>query len=158
MIVGSAMFGEDGLRGGAAARRADELGLERAGWTSPASVDDVEAELAAMDVLVHASVIPEPFGQVVVEGMAAGLPVVAPAAGGPAEVITHERDGLLYPAGDGPALADGLRRIAADPGLRWRLGAAGRRRAADFEPENLAGEVMSLYQSMLAPVGPGAAP
>src|SRR5207245_1613973 len=44
--------------------------------------DDVGAELAGLDVLVHASTLPEPFGQVVAEGMAAGLPVVAAPAGG----------------------------------------------------------------------------
>jgi glycosyltransferase involved in cell wall biosynthesis len=48
---------------------------------------------AAMDVVVHASRMPEPFGLVVVEAMAAGKPVVATAAGGPAEIINHAADG-----------------------------------------------------------------
>ena len=70
--------------------------------------EDVDAELAQLDVLVHASVEPEPFGQVIIEGMAAGLPVIASAAGGPLELIEHGVDGWLYPAGDTEALAQAL--------------------------------------------------
>ena len=72
---------------------------------------DMGSELERVDAMIHASVIPEPFGQVVIEGMAAGLAVVASDAGGPAEVITHEVDGLLYPPGDVAALAVLLRRL-----------------------------------------------
>lgn len=67
--------------------------------------NNVEDEFLRLDVLVHASIIPEPFGQVVVEGMAAGLPVVAADAGGPAEVIPDGVDGLLYLPGDADALS-----------------------------------------------------
>ena len=64
-----------------------------------------------MDVFVHASISPEPFGQVVVEAMLAGVPVVAAAAGGRAEILTDGVNGLLYPAGDVEALAEALRRL-----------------------------------------------
>ena len=62
--------------------------------------------LTEVDALVHASVIPEPFGQVVVEGMAAGLAVVASNEGGPAEIDNERVDGLLVPTGDVNALAE----------------------------------------------------
>jgi glycosyltransferase involved in cell wall biosynthesis len=101
-------------------------------------------------VAVHASVTPEPFGQVVVEAMAAGLPVVAAAAGGPAEVVTDGVDGILVPPGDVDRLAAALRRLAGDADLRDRLGQAGRVRAAAFRPEAVAASVMELYRAVLA--------
>ena len=92
--------------------------------------------------------IPEPFGQVVVEGMAAGLPVIASAGGGPLEVITDGVDGLLCPPGDVHALAKQLQRIAGDEALRRRLGTAARRRAEDFTPERIAAAVELVWHSV----------
>jgi glycosyltransferase involved in cell wall biosynthesis len=109
--------------------------------------NDVEDELLRLDVLVHASIIPEPFGQVVVEGLAVGLPTLATDAGGPAEVITDGVDGLLYPPGDAEALAQALRRLAADPALRRRLGAAARLRARDYTADRIAPQVMAVYRN-----------
>lgn len=66
----------------------------------------------------------EPFGQVVIEGMAGRVPVIAAAAGGPAEVITDDVNGVLYPMGDQSALAAAMRRLADDPrdvSDWWRL-------------------------------------
>lgn len=110
----------------------------------------VEDELARMLVLVHASTVPEPFGQVIVEGMAAGLTVVAAAAGGPLEIITPEVDGLVVPPGDVPALAATLRRVIADPDLRERLGASARIRAQDFNPEIIGRRVLAIYREVVA--------
>ncbi|HET7572563.1 MAG TPA: glycosyltransferase family 4 protein [Gaiellaceae bacterium] len=110
--------------------------------------DDVAAELSELDVLVHASTLPEPFGQVVVQGMAAGLPVVAAGAGGPAELIEHGVDGLLYPPGDADALAALLRDLRDDPELRGRLGAAARERAAEFRPARIASRLAEVYDSL----------
>jgi glycosyltransferase involved in cell wall biosynthesis len=147
-IAGSALFGEDDWAA-ALPTLAAELGIadrvEVVGF-----VDDMTAEYGRIDVLVHASTIPEPFGQVVVEGMAAGLAVVAAAAGGPAEVITDGVDGLLYPMGDVEALADRLRRLASDPVLRAGLGDAGRSRAAEFTPERIAAQVEDVYRALIA--------
>jgi glycosyltransferase involved in cell wall biosynthesis len=113
-------------------------------------VDNVSDVLVGIDCLVHASVIPEPFGQVVVEGMAAGLPVIASAEGGPAEVITDGVDGLLCPPGDSHALAELLQRLASDPEDRHRLGEAGRRRARDFSPAVIGEQMMNDYRSVLS--------
>jgi glycosyltransferase involved in cell wall biosynthesis len=150
VVVGAALFGEDGHQGELEAR-AERLGLgarvEFRGFRH-----DVAGELARLDVLVHASTIPEPFGQVVVEGMAAGLAVVAADAGGPAEVVTDGVDGLLYPMGDAEALAARLRRLAADPAWRRRLGARARVTGADYTAERIAPRVMAAYRAL-----PGAA-
>ena len=87
--------------------------------------EDVWAELSQIHLLVHCSLIPEPFGQVVVEGMAAGVPVIAADAGGPAEIITHNVDGILTAPGDVAALAAAMRRIRDDASLRQALVSGG---------------------------------
>ena len=112
--------------------------------------EDIWAELDLMDILVHASVTPEPFGQVIVEAMLAGVPVIAVAGGGPSEIVTDGVDGLLYPAGDVDALAQDLRRLRDDPNLRARLSDAARVRAERFSPQAAAGSVMALYRRVLA--------
>ena len=112
-------------------------------------VDRIGDVLASVDAVVHASVLPEPFGQVVVEGMAAGLPVIAADAGGPAETIDDEVTGLLYPPGDVDALAERLLRLARDEELRKRLGANARRAARRFAPEALAPQVVNVYREVL---------
>src|SRR6185436_14775046 len=107
--IGAALFGEEDY---AASLRtlAAELGLaHRVDFVG--FVADVNAEFARLDVLVVPSLVPEGFGLTVVEGMAAGVPVIAPDAGGPAEVITDGVDGVLVPAGDTAALATALARL-----------------------------------------------
>ncbi|WP_432505528.1 glycosyltransferase [Kineococcus arenarius] len=148
IIVGSAMFGEDDyaaeLRG-----LAGDLGI--AGQVDFTGFsEDVEAVLAESDVLVHASTVPEPFGQVVVEGLAAGLTVIAADAGGPAEIITDGENGLLFPPGDSRALADRLRRATEDYDLRRRLGEAGVRAAAHYSPDRLAERFTDVYRRTLS--------
>jgi glycosyltransferase involved in cell wall biosynthesis len=147
VIIGTPLFGEDAYE-----RELHELvdahelrsRIEFAGFR-----DDVQAELARLDVLVHASVTPEPFGLVVIEGMASGLPVVASAEGGPLEVIEHGVNGLLAPAGDADALARELARLAVDAELRSRLGAAARLRARAFHPGEVSPLVVDLYRRVL---------
>jgi glycosyltransferase involved in cell wall biosynthesis len=114
----------------------------------------VNAELTRLDVVVHASRLPEPFGQVVVEGMAAGLPVVAAVPGGPAEIVDDGVNGLLYPAGDTVALARALRTLADDRDLRGRLGRAARRRAQDFSAARIGAAVQDIYATVLDRRGP----
>lgn len=143
IIVGAALFGEDSY---VASLRTtvNTLGLdgrvEFRGFR-----DDVMAELAELDILVHASTIDEPFGQVVLEGLVAGVPVVASASGGPAEIITDGLDGLLYPGGDVSALSARLSELAGDEELRSRLIVAGRRRAQDFAPAIVAAQMLRAY-------------
>jgi len=147
VLVGAALFGEDAYERELRAQVRD-LGLdERVDFRGFQA--DVGRELGRIDVLVHASTVPEPFGQAVVEGMAAGVPVVAAAAGGPGEVVTHGVDGLLYPPGDAEALSVQLRRLSADTPLRRRLASAGWERAADYDPLRIAAQVESVYAGVL---------
>ena len=83
--------------------------------------EEVEAHYAAMDIVVHASTTPEPFGMVVPEAMAARCAVIAADEGGPREVITHGEDGLRVPPRDVGALAEAMLRLARDVKERERL-------------------------------------
>lgn len=147
IIVGSALFGEEDYQA-KLERLVVDLGIEDRA-TFAGFKQDIGAVLADLDVLVHASVIPEPFGQVVVEGMVAGLPVVAADAGGPAEILTDGVDGMLYEPGNVTALATALVHLAGDPELRLRLGTAARERALDFSPDRIAAEIMDVYRRVL---------
>lgn len=112
---------------------------------------DMPQVLAAADVVVHCSVKPEPFGRVIIEGMAAGRPVVASALGGAAEIIAHGQDGLLTPAGDPAALAAALLRLLDDPGEAERLGQAARRTVAQrYQVDAHVRAVVAFYQRVLA--------
>jgi glycosyltransferase involved in cell wall biosynthesis len=149
VIVGAPLFGEDeqafsdGLRALAA-----QLGIaDRVEFRGHRN--DIDAELRAATVLVHASLTPEPFGQVVIEGMAAGLPVVATRGGGPEELISDGVNGLLYRAGDAAELAGLLRALSDDPTLRRRLGQSALARALDFTPERIATEMLAAYELVL---------
>ncbi|HEU5474139.1 MAG TPA: glycosyltransferase family 1 protein [Actinophytocola sp.] len=80
---------------------------------------------ASLDVFVHTGA-DETFCQALQEAMASGVPVVAPAAGGPLDLVEHGRTGLLYPPDSMTELRDGVHRLVADPGLRARYGWGGR--------------------------------
>lgn len=147
VIIGTPLFGEEDFE--ASLRElAQELGLaarvEFRGFR-----EDIWQELASLDILVHASLIPEPFGQVVLEGMAAGLPVLAPDEGGPAEVIEDGRTGILFASRDQRALAAAMRALDADPGRRERVGAAAREAAAAYRPPVLAERYEQAYAQVL---------
>jgi glycosyltransferase involved in cell wall biosynthesis len=79
-----------------------------------------------MDISVNAS-YGEPFGLVLIEAMAFGVPVVAFDAGGPAEIL-DATSGLLVPIGDEGRLTDALERLISDPDLRRQVGAGGQER------------------------------
>jgi glycosyltransferase involved in cell wall biosynthesis len=146
VIVGSPMFGESDYL----AELEDQVARLRIGNRVQMTgfVDDVSYYMRQFDVLVHTSIIPEPFGMVVVEGMAAGLPVIASNAGGPAEVITPGVDGVLYRPGDVEALAAALKRLEESPAERLALGQAALSRAAEFRPQHIATLVEALYSDV----------
>lgn len=125
-VIGTALFGESDYE--ASVRRlartlAVSDRIEFTGW-----LEHPSARLAELSLLVHASGVPEPFGQVVVEGMAAGVPVIATAAGGVPEILDPEGVadlggqgfavtpfGILVRPADVGALAGALRHSLQDP-------------------------------------------
>jgi glycosyltransferase involved in cell wall biosynthesis len=87
------------------------------------------------------------FGLVLLEAWANGIPNVAYRAGGVADVIRHEEDGLLAPCGDVAALAEGLSWLIRDADLRRRLGRAGQERLPrEFRWKDKFNQVRAVYQ------------
>ncbi|PQV64702.1 Glycosyltransferase involved in cell wall bisynthesis [Abditibacterium utsteinense] len=111
---------------------------------------DVPQLIEQMDVLVHASTSGEPFGQVIIEGMAAAKPVVATNGGGVPEIVIEGETGLLVPMGDAKAMADALLKLCANPQLAQKMGMAGRKRTFEkFGIDTTAGRVQAVYNSIL---------
>jgi phosphatidyl-myo-inositol alpha-mannosyltransferase len=105
---------------------------------------------AAADAFLAPNTGGESFGIVLVEAMAAGLPVVASDIPGYREVVRHEVEGLLVPPRDPAALADAVRRLFTDDDLAGRLGANGRQRAERFAWPVVAEEIEGAYRQALA--------
>ncbi len=95
--------------------------------TMTGEVPDAGPYIEQMDILVNAS-DPEPFGIVILEGMARGAAVVAVNSGGPAEFVEDRRTGMLARSGQPDALADALQPLLVSPELRKQIGEAGRER------------------------------
>ncbi len=127
LIVGEAPF--ENCRDYAAdlKRLSQELGLDERLFFLGHRADSIDL-MAASDIVVNASTMPEPFGMVLLEAMLAGRPVVATRAGGPLEIVVEGETGLLVAAADPAALAQAVGKLLADPARRRAMGQAGRRR------------------------------
>jgi glycosyltransferase involved in cell wall biosynthesis len=122
---------------------------------------DVPRLMAALDVVVLSSSLPEPFGRVVIEGMAAGKPVVATAAGGVLDIIEDGVNGLLVPCKDAKAMAQAIFWLLSNQEQAEQIGRAARQRVAEkFTVPHYVAAVQSVYdtlmgkaQSRMAPLG-----
>jgi len=128
-------------------RQVEELGLS-AQVRFTGFREDVVDVMNALDVVVHASVRPEPFGRVILEGMLLGKPVVATAAGGVPELIEDGRTGYLVPPGDARALASCLKSVLSDMGAAVAVGERGRQWARGrFSLSRQVGEMKEVYRA-----------
>lgn len=147
-IIGGEVYEPDGSQQSLAHLRvmARDLGIgDRVGFTG--FVDQPAAAFRALDIVVHASTRPEPFGRVIAEAMACGRAVVASEAGGAAEIIQVGTNALGHPPGDTAALANCIARLAGDAELRGKLGRAARATAKDrYDRRRLAAELQPMYE------------
>jgi glycosyltransferase involved in cell wall biosynthesis len=115
------------------------------GWVAPGEL------FRKIDVLVVPSLFEEPFGRVIVEAFAAGVPVIGARSGGIPETIDPGVDGLLFPAGDAAALASLLRELAADPARIAGLSQGALNAARRYSPERIS----EAYNAVFAGLGAG---
>jgi len=103
---------------------------------------------AALDIFVHTGAV-ETFCQAVQEALASGVPVVAPAAGGPLDLVRHGLTGFLFPPGDAGQLAQAVGALAADEALRRRMGAGALASVMHRTWPSLVDELIGWYQRVL---------
>ncbi|MFD5702626.1 glycosyltransferase family 4 protein [Streptomyces lasiicapitis] len=111
--------------------------------------DELARIFASLDVFVHTGPL-ETFCQTVQEAMASGVPVVAPAVGGPLDLVVPGRTGSLVRPGDAAAVRDAVWAMAADPGLRAAYGAAGRAAVQGRTWDAVGDQLIEHYEEVLA--------
>jgi glycosyltransferase involved in cell wall biosynthesis len=154
LIVGGDAYGLSADYAAGLPRLVAELGLGDA-VTMTGQVPDAGPYIEQMDVLVNAS-DPEPFGIVLLEGMARGVAVLAVDSGGPAEFIEDGVTGQLARSGEPEALADALEPLLQSPELRERLAAAGRESfLRDFTDAALQERFFSRFEQLATAAGGG---
>jgi glycosyltransferase involved in cell wall biosynthesis len=148
-LVGDALFGEDGyasqLRELVAALDIEDV-VNFAGH-----VDDVASQLGEVDVVVLTSRSPEPFGNVVIEAMAAARAVVVPNRGGVTEFVTEQggrANGLFYEMNSLDSLISVLRRVVLDDELRRWLGRNAQQSAQAYRATSLAPLLELIYEDL----------
>jgi glycosyltransferase involved in cell wall biosynthesis len=119
--------------------------------------EDIPDLLRALDVLLVPSWT-EPFGRVVIEGMAMGIPVIATTDGGPAEIIEHGETGVLAPPREPQAWAEEAGRLLTAPERSAEIAARGRERAAGYAVERHVERLLAVYRRVLGESDPPGAP
>jgi glycosyltransferase involved in cell wall biosynthesis len=142
----------DGERHAAIERRIAELGLGGS-VVLAGQLDDARTVIGALDVVVQAS-REEGLPNALLEGAAAGVAIVATAAGGTDEIVLDDVTGLLVPVDAPTALAAALARVIDDPALRTRLGEAAARHVAEaFAMDRMVDAFAALYGDLVAEAG-----
>ncbi|MBG0856817.1 glycosyltransferase family 1 protein [Streptomyces spinoverrucosus] len=110
--------------------------------------DELARIFASLDVFAHTGPF-ETFCQTVQEAMASGVPVVAPAAGGPMDLVDHGRTGFLVPPRDADAVRDAVAALAADPALRTAFGATARATVEGRTWAAVGDQLIAHYEAVL---------
>lgn len=145
-IVGSCLYPENeaGYEAETRARSARLAPL----LTWAGAVQPIAPVMAASDIVVHASRLPEPFGRVIVEAMVQGTPVISNSIGAAPELVTPEV-GVLVPPDDAEALAEAITVLADDPELRCAIAGRAPAHAARYSPERLVEGTLDVYAEVL---------
>jgi phosphatidylinositol alpha-mannosyltransferase len=125
------------------------MGLSDVVFCSYVSLDDLPRYHHAAHVFCSPATGFESQGIVLLEAMAAGLPIVASNIEGYASVLTHGVEGLLVLPGDEEGLADALLQLLADPDRRRHIAEQGRRRAQEFTWQRASQQILSYYERLL---------
>lgn len=128
-------------------RTRDELGLERT-VQFLGERSDVADLINASDLVLHASIEPEPFGLVIVEAMALGKALIASNRGGPSEIVTPA-SGVLVDAQSEHEIADAVRRLISSEALRQKLGSGARARVNEFSLDATVRNVEAVYARLI---------
>jgi phosphatidylinositol alpha 1,6-mannosyltransferase len=139
--------------GGGPAEEAARQALPDAVFLGPKQGEQLAAAYASLDIFVHAGPH-DTFGNTLQEAAASGLPAVAPAAGGPLDLVADGVTGFLVQPGDADAIAGAVAKLAADPGLRAAQGSAARRRMLGRSWPPICDKLIAHYQAVLAAAGP----
>ncbi len=149
-VIGAPIYQTDGSQWSMLEleQEAERLGLKgRIGFTG--FVHDTSAAMRSLDIVVHASTQPEPFGMVIIEGMACGTAVIVSSGGGASELFEEGQNALSHSPGDAEVLSQQILRLAGDQGLRRRLGVAGRATAERlYTGQRLGEELIGLYREI----------
>ena len=149
-VIGGPLYETEGSQYTIAELRtiAAGMGLSgRVGFTG--FLKEAAPAMRALDIVVHASTQPEPFGLVIAEAMACGRAVIVSSGGGASEIIEDGVDALTHPPGDAAALARLIALLAGDAEMRARLGrAAAQASARRFTYDRLAADLLTAYRSI----------
>jgi phosphatidylinositol alpha 1,6-mannosyltransferase len=118
-------------------------------WLGALSGGELAAAYASFDVFVHTG-NEETFGQTVQEAHASGLPVIAPHAGGPIDLVEHGVDGYLFSPEDDAALRFAVEQLVDQPERRARMGEAGRRKVLRRSWASVGDELIGHYEKVVA--------
>ncbi|MFC5890311.1 glycosyltransferase family 1 protein [Kitasatospora sp. CM 4170] len=130
-------------------RARQEAALPDAVFLGRRSGHELAQLYASFDVFAHAGPF-ETFGQTIQEAMASGLPVVAPAAGGPLDLVDPGRTGFLVPPGAGAGFREAVERLARNEVLRATLGRAGRAAVVERSWEAVGDRLVGHYRLVVA--------
>lgn len=117
-------------------------------WLGRLSGADLATAYSSFDLFLHAGT-EETFGQTIQEAHASGLPVVAPAAGGPIDLVVHGENGYLFTRDDDRDLRRWVSRLVQDGALRQRMGEAGRRGVLGRSWENVCATLLDHYEQVI---------
>lgn len=129
------------------ARMASELGIADTVRFVPYQTDTPRV-YRSLDIVVHASRHPEPFGRTILEAMACGRPVIAVQAGGAAEIFAADRAAIGIAPDDENALAEALEMLTEDGRLRESLAASARARAQQFSQHRMGQRLFDVYSQV----------
>ncbi len=147
IVAGAPLFGEEDYRQDLVNYVARN-GLANVRFTG--FVHDVRELLRGIHIMVHCSISPEPFGQVIIEAMAAGRMVIATRTGGPGEIVVEGYTGLLVEPGRPEELAGAIKKVLANPAMMHQFGIRGYERAREkYEINLMVAQWEALYRKLV---------